>query len=184
MNIRLMLSLIPKIEAYNKNKKWSRIAGLSLSQIELLENYYYPSKNKKFPLALREMLYLFGYSSVFDSGCDFYFNDPETKDLEVLLKSQNKPCLTDNQKQFCINNRPIWIFNVDPTTCCTEEFSFVYLDEIDENPYVWRFVLTPFRGQLFVQNGKYRRNEDLYVEKIRLVEFVNELIHERRIFSE
>lgn len=168
-----MQSVISEIEIYKKGRRWIKHLGLSINQIELIECYYYPNKAKQFPKALREMLFLLGGTTAFDTGCKLYHNEENTKDLDILLKSQKKQWLTDKQSQYFINNRPIWVFDTFPNTDNDKDFSFVYLDEEEENPFVWRFLIHPCYKQLFVQNGGYDHREG-YVEKIRLVDYAHQ----------
>lgn len=175
MNIKLMSQIEPLVKKYNKRTSfsWLRCRGFNLDQIELLEEYYFPNTKQQFPIALREMLFLLGGSTAFDTGCPGGKNkDP--MNIQKLLLEQNRPWLTDKQKQYFLDNRPIWVFDNTPEADNYQDFSFVYLDDKDDDPYVWRFILYPGSGQYFVQNGRYN---GVFQEKIRLVEYVNKLMN-------
>lgn len=172
-----MTTLQPAVELYNTKKPlYLRSEGLNLCQIEIIENYFYTEINHQFPLALKEMLYLAGGSSIFDTGCYLKGDEVYTQDINTLLRYQNRLWLTKPQRQYFLHNRPVWIFNNTPEADNYEDFSFVYLDEQEDNPLVWRFVLDNYIEQLFLQKGGWDHSESKFLKDIRLVDYINNRI--------
>jgi hypothetical protein len=108
---------------------------LSENQIEIMEREIYCDEISKFPIALREFLFLTGgFCQFFVSGCDLGRKEENTLDTEILLKEQ-KLASSRSKKIISFENRPIWAFSTHYES--TDSFNFIYLDEDDENPLVY-----------------------------------------------
>jgi hypothetical protein len=102
---------------------------LSEKQILIMERNIYSNEKSSFPLALREFLFLTGaFCPFFVSGCYLGKKKENTHNAGVLLKDQ-KPAFSR------IEDRPIWSFATHYES--SSSFTFIYLDENDENPFVY-----------------------------------------------
>ena len=147
MEIKYLKSFQKALEKDWKKKKepLHKYCGLSLAQIEILEAYYYPDGKWQFPKVLREMLYLDGVgSTLFDTGCFMFTDNRDDLELESLLDMQSdNSFFSRNEEHFLewnpFGDRPIWVFGTAYES--SDNFEFVYLDEYEEDPWVYYFEM-------------------------------------------
>lgn len=98
-------------------RNWSN-EGLAIDEIKILEQKY--NTNKEFPKSLREYLYIAGRQSNLsdiDTGLGYdWMQETAKKELNECGKSIERP-----------------FFVISQLDACTQ-FSFIYLDELSEDP--------------------------------------------------
>nr|WP_067053125.1 hypothetical protein [Mucilaginibacter sp. L294] len=124
----------------------SKIKGITEAEIENLENRY--NSGDKFPLVLKELLYL--------GGEDCYFLDYNLYNDQAEMQDSSREYLQDRN---IIINRPFFVIDVYNRS---DQFLFVYTDENEANPLVYEVFYHGYDPGVFVR----------YIG-VKLMEFVN-----------
>lgn len=121
---------------------------LELVQIEVIEKTIYQKTSQKLPEVLRELLLLTGgFCPIFDTGANLSYDKKDSLDEKDLFNEQNKnPYFSyikeHNKLDRFFKNRLIWSFFTVYES--SRNFSFIYLDEDEDDPIVYSFDTDEF----------------------------------------